>query len=82
MNNADDIKKKLCEQFIIIFKNSGHSQISMGELLNVSQAKISLVVNSKTHTLSVDFLMSLFFKLGHDIDIVIKEKECQKQKSN
>ncbi len=80
-DDADDrlAKSGLALQIIRIIKVRRLTQAVAAERLGIDQPKVSRLVNGKLQGFSTAQLMLFLNALGHDIEIVVREKPRQKR---
>ncbi len=60
-----------------IIKKRGLKQKQIAETLNISQPKVSCLLNGKINLFSLDNLFEMLNRLGNDVEIVIRPKRSR-----
>ncbi len=64
-------KRRLMESIALWIKENDYKQSQVAELLGVSRPRISDVVNYKTEKFTVDTLINMVNKTGHNVSFTI-----------
>lgn len=67
--NSMALKSNLLIILVKHIRDNGWTQSSAAHLLEVTQPRVSNLMNGKTDKFSVDTLMGMFFKLGYSLDM-------------
>jgi predicted XRE-type DNA-binding protein len=79
--DADDrlAKSELALQIAKVIKGRRMTQAVAAERLGIDQPKISRLVQGKLHGFSTAQLMRFLNALGHDVEIIVRERPRQKR---
>ncbi len=70
-NNLIIAKRKLMENIAQWVKENDYTQAQVAEFLGVSRPRVSDVVNYKTEKFTVDSLINMVNKTGHNVSVAI-----------
>src|SRR5271167_2174451 len=69
-----DTKARLGAAICQIVDRRKLTQLEVSEKLGVNQPKVSALLNYKLEGFSVERLMNFLVRLGHDVEIVVKDR--------
>jgi len=69
-----DTKARLGAAICNVVQRRGWTQIEVAEKLGVNQPKVSALLNYNLEGFSVERLMNFLVRLGHDVEIIVKNK--------
>jgi predicted XRE-type DNA-binding protein len=76
LENADEllVKAELALRITQVIKEHGLTQIAAAKMLGIDQPKVSRLVRGELYGFSTDQLMRFLNALGHDIEIVVRNR--------
>ena len=75
------IRAKIMSRIADIIRERGLNQTQAGKLLNLSQPKVSNLMNGKLSAFSLEHLFRLLNALERDVEIIIKPKSIDTKKA-
>jgi predicted XRE-type DNA-binding protein len=76
LENADEllVKAELALRITQVIKGLGLTQVAAAKMLGIDQPKVSRLVRGELYGFSTDQLMRFLNALGHDIEIVVRNR--------
>lgn len=68
-SNAEKLKYKLCQKFVIYLQENQLTQVALAKKLNVDQARVSEIVKYKIDLFTIDKLLNLADRLKLNIRV-------------
>jgi predicted XRE-type DNA-binding protein len=68
-------KAELASQIRRVIQRRRLTQVAAAELMGIDQPKVSAILNGRLANFSTDRLMRLLTTLGHDVEIVVRERQ-------
>ncbi len=72
----------LAQQIAQIIERKALSQTDAAELMGLDQPKVSALVRGRLSGFSTDRLLRCLMQLGHDVDIVVRDKPSDQPKGH
>ncbi len=70
------IRAKIMSRITEIIKGRGLNQAQAGKILNLTQSKVSNLMNGKLSVFSLEHLFKLLIALEWDVEIIVKPKSA------
>ncbi|WP_224957747.1 helix-turn-helix domain-containing protein [Geomonas subterranea] len=69
------VKSAMAMKINLVIEKNNLSQIEAAALLGISQSKVSKIERGRLRDISLEKLCNVLTLLGHDVDIVIRERK-------
>ena len=70
-----ELKSQLVSQIRLFIEQKGWTQVQTAEVIGMPQSKVSLLLRGRLNGFSVERLLTILQRLGHDVEVRISAAE-------